>query len=321
MLGLAKSFHRSTSLACVNATLSCDAENVGDVHAYERALYLFMLASFYWTNSVIKNVVQTTVASVVGTWWYYPQDISPFCTPVVGRPLLRSLTKSLGSICLGSLLIPLAQCLSSMERLLSWDIGKSECFLHARKENQDADTMGSRQLRFMEGDSAADSVRLCSYPYHLLECMASSLRSWNRWSFSYVGMYGYSFREGGERALELFETREWLEAASDNLIQDLLYLASVIIGGSTGTFAAVVDESYGYYFPSFHNVPTLWAFLIGSVLGYTLSSILLCGVVGSAVNTVQVLFAADPVEFEKSHPRLSAEMREAWSLHVWSPDG
>lgn len=58
---------------------------------------------------------------------------------------------------------------------------------------------------------------------------------------------------------------------------------------------------------------------IGSVLGYVLSNILLVGVVGSAVNTILVCFAAGPFEFHKNHARLSQEMRDVWSQQVWEP--
>ena len=95
-------------------------------------------------------------------------------------------------------------------------------------------------------------------------------------------------------------------------------MACLIVGGSTGTFAVVVEETDGYYFTSFHT-PILSAFLIGSMVGYVLSNILLLGIVGSAVNTVLVCFAADPFEFDKQHPRLSREMREVWSQEVWEP--
>ena len=58
---------------------------------------------------------------------------------------------------------------------------------------------------------------------------------------------------------------------------------------------------------------------IGSVLGFVLSNILLLGVIGSAVNTVMVCFAAGPFEFHEKHRRLSQEMRDVWSQQVWEP--
>lgn len=58
---------------------------------------------------------------------------------------------------------------------------------------------------------------------------------------------------------------------------------------------------------------------IGSMVGFVLSSILLIGVLDSAVNTVLVCFAAGPFEFQTNHPRLSQEMRDAWGQQVWEP--
>jgi len=144
------------------------------------------------------------------------------------------------------------------------------------------------------------------------------VRSCNRWSFTYMGMYGYSFQEAGKRAIQLFETREWMEIVRDNLIQHVLMITSIIIGGSAGTFAVIVEETDGFEFTSFHK-PIATAFIIGSVMGFVLSNILLHGVVGSAVNTILVCFAAGPFEFDRNHPRLSREMREVWSQEVWEP--
>ena len=64
------------------------------------------------------------------------------------------------------------------------------------------------------------------------------------------------------------------------MIQNVLLMASVIMGGSAGTFAVVVEETDGFEFSSFHK-PIASAFIIGSVLGYVLSNILLLGVVPS----------------------------------------
>lgn len=58
---------------------------------------------------------------------------------------------------------------------------------------------------------------------------------------------------------------------------------------------------------------------VGSIFGFVLSSILLLGLVNSAVNTILVCFAAGPFEFHKNHPRLCQEMRDVWSQQVWEP--
>merc|ERR1712232_1496214 len=53
------------------------------------------------------------------------------------------------------------------------------------------------------------------------------------------------------------------------------------------------------------------AFFIGLIVGLMLCSILM-SCVGSAVNTVIVLFADAPAEFEENYPQLSEKMRTAY---------
>ena len=67
-------------------------------------VFLFVL-SFYWTHQVLKNVVRATVSGVVGTWWFSPLEASSFCSTAVSGSFIRSVTYSLGSICLGSLIV------------------------------------------------------------------------------------------------------------------------------------------------------------------------------------------------------------------------
>jgi hypothetical protein len=113
------------------------------------------------------------------------------------------------------------------------------------------------------------------------------LQACNRWSYTYVGMYNYTFMDGGKKAIDLFETREWMEIVRDNLIQNILVMASIIIGGSSAMVAVLVEEVDGYTFTSL-NKPIVTSFWIGFILGFVLSNILLLGVVGSAVNTILV---------------------------------
>ena len=280
--------------------------------------YGLFLLSFYWTNMVIKNIARVTVASAIGTWWFTPKEIGPCCTQAVRRPLVRSLTASFGSICLGSIATLPAQMAYVLLQICCWFCGVSEY-----REMW----AGTPRGRFQNGKDEinpscvpTDQSSFGTRIHHptILERMARSLRCYNRWSYTYIGMYGYTFSEGGDKAIQLFETREWMEVVRDNLIQNILLIASVAIGGSAGTFAVIVEEVDGFTFTTLHK-PILTSCLLGSVLGFVLSNVLLLGVVGSAVNTVLVCFAAHPFEFDKSHPRHSREMRESWSQQVWEP--
>lgn len=332
----------------------CDKNDKCSAHMSEAHIPIFLLFifSFHWTTMVIKNVVRVTVASAIGTWWFRPNEIGPFCTAAVIRPVLRSMTKSFGSICLGSLIVQPAQIALNIGTGCCCVFGptESQCLqshaeaneektalLSAENDGQEKDRKtspgvtdernakklnnGSRGVSDADlenGESAMESVGACRRCCGCFGPLHKFIRASNRWSYTYVGMYGYSFAEAGERALQLFQTRQWLEVVEDSLIQNVLLMASLVIGGSSGVFAVVVEETDGYDFTSFHQ-PIISAFVIGMVLGYVLSNILLLGVVGSAVNTVLVCFAAGPFEFDKNHPRLSREMREVWSQQVWEP--
>ena len=276
--------------------------------------YGLFIFSFYWTNMVIKNIARVTVASAIGTWWFNPSEIGPCCTQAVRRPLIRSFTTSFGSICLGSIATLPAQTIAMLCNIFCWLFGVDEC-----REGSVANPNGECDSSIA---SVADSLALSDHSSDrqpsLLYRIGRNLRCYNRWSYTYIGMYGYTFTEGGEKAIRLFETREWMEVVRDNLIQNILLIATVVIGGSTGTFAVIVEEVDGYEFTTLHK-PILTSCLLGSVLGFVLSNVLLLGVVGSAVNTVLVCFAAGPFEFDKNHPRYSREMRESWSQQVWEP--
>ena len=69
----------------------------------------FMLISFFWGLLVIKNIVHCTTAGTVGSWWFVanPQK------PVMGA-VKRAMTTSLGSICLGSLVVAVLKAMRVM---------------------------------------------------------------------------------------------------------------------------------------------------------------------------------------------------------------
>lgn len=66
--------------------------------------------------------------------------------------------------------------------------------------------------------------------------------------------------QGGKKAIQLFDTREWMDVVNDNLIHNVLFMASVVLGGSTGVFGVLMEEVDGYTFTSFHK-PIITAFV------------------------------------------------------------
>lgn len=176
--------------------VECDHKDACGPHVANRhiPLYLLLLFSFHWTNTVIKNITRVTVASVVGTWWFYPGDIGPFCTPAVMRPLLRSLTKSLGSICLGSLVVQPAQALVAFSNCCCFLLGNPESSSCKNVHQRDSLSSCSRKGDILvshgdeEVESAVDSVGLFRRLCGLMDRLNFCLRSCNRWSYTYIGM-------------------------------------------------------------------------------------------------------------------------------------
>jgi Plasma-membrane choline transporter len=89
---------------CHAATGACN-DNINGL-----LLFAFIL-SFYWTAQVISNVVHVTTAGTVGTWWFHPREARGCCSKAVRQSYIRALTTSLGSICLGSLIVAIVQAL------------------------------------------------------------------------------------------------------------------------------------------------------------------------------------------------------------------
>jgi hypothetical protein len=57
---------------------------------------------------------------------------------------------------------------------------------------------------------------------------------------------------------------------------------------------------------------TIVVFFLGFLVGYKVSSVLL-STIGSAVNTVIVMFADAPAELQNNYPEISQKMRQVWS--------
>jgi len=258
-----------------------------------------LLVSLYWTVQVLQNILTTTVSGVVGTWWFDPRPIqnadnattSCCCSPPVKDSFLRSVTTSLGSICLGSLIVAIVHALRVMlEQLRSNTRG-------GRNENN--------------GGGGGHPFLLC-----ILSCLLSLLENVmeyiNKWAFIYIGLYGYNYMEAGRLVINLFKQRGWTIIINDNLVGNALNLLVLAIGLLTGFLGVIFDYFYGgfFYEETGHATPYL-SFTISFLVGVSISSIT-TSIIKSAVNTIVVCFAEDPDLLELNHPEHSIEMRNAW---------
>mmetsp|Transcript_50445 Transcript_50445/g.74825 ORF Transcript_50445/g.74825 Transcript_50445/m.74825 type:complete len:473 (+) Transcript_50445:182-1600(+) len=239
--------------------------------------FVFLLfLSFFFTTQVLQNCVHVTVAGTVGTWWFDPESASCCCSSAVLGSSFRTLTTSFGSICFGSLLVAILQALRQMAN---------------------------------EARNNDNGILICIAEC-ILSCLESILEYFNKWAFIYVGLYGYSYLEAGKNVMTLFQNRGWEAVIADDLVGNVLFLISVVVGGVTGGVGILLLHVTDW-FPDDTGINSATAFGFGFIIGLVVTSILM-STVASAVNTVIVCFAEGPAEFDTNHPELSRKMREAW---------
>jgi hypothetical protein len=124
-------------------------------------------------------------------------------------------------------------------------------------------------------------------------------------------VYGYSYLQAGRSVFELFANRGWEAIIADDLVGNAILLTSVIVGGIIGAVGMILAATTPFFDDAGKGASGV-AFFLGFIVGLSVCSILL-STVASGVNTVIVMFADAPREFESNHPALSAKMRETWN--------
>jgi len=245
-----------------------------------QATLFFFLLSYYWVHQVFQNTVHVTTAGVIGTWWFVPLEASGFWSSAIQDSLVRATTFSFGSICFGSFLVALVQTLRAMNRIA--------------RENENG------------------GIVVCIIDC-ILGCVESIVEYLNKWAYVYVGLYGYSYLEAGSNAITLFQNKGWSTIITDDLANNVLFMVSIAIGLITGLVGLIIGKADENAFEGIGVEDSgLAGFILGFLVGNLFSTIMM-SVVASAINTVIVLFAEAPAEFQTNHPELSNDMRAAWS--------
>lgn len=245
-------------------------------------LFFLLFISYFFTNEVLKNTIHTSVAGVVGSWWFVP-DENGFCGKTVCGSFYRTLTTSFGSICFGSLIVAIIQALRQI--------------VHMAKDNDDIGPM----------------IACCIDC--ILSCIEGLVEYFNKWAFVYVGLYGYGYCEAGKNVMTLFRDRGWDAIIADDLVGSVLGLLSMVTGLITAGVSVAIassNKAFEMLIEELDRTSVLFiAGLIGFIIGFFLCAIVM-GVIASSVNATIVLFAEAPTEFETHYPELSREMRAAY---------
>mmetsp|Transcript_23293 Transcript_23293/g.48434 ORF Transcript_23293/g.48434 Transcript_23293/m.48434 type:complete len:480 (+) Transcript_23293:1357-2796(+) len=199
----------------------------------------------------------------------------PSRSSVVSGAYCRATTTSLGSIAMGSFFVAILQVLEDMAR-------------NARREN-----------------NALACIAEC-----ILSCLRGMLEYFNRWAFVYVGIYGDSFVSSGRAVMALFKNRGWTALINDNLIQRVLMFMALGVGGLMAGVGALIPVITGSWLNSTDNASGILA-IVGFIVGFLLTLILV-GVIDSAVATVFVCMAEAPNVLESTHPALFYDLTAAW---------
>jgi hypothetical protein len=217
-----------------------------------------------------------------------------------------SITKSFGSVCLGSLVVPP---LDVLHFFLLFICPQSST--KPRSISLTATDHSSHDVGSIMGDKSVKSdVSPASFQPQMTSPLDGIMTYFNDFGFTYVGIYRKSFISSSEKATEIFKARGWSGVVADRLIPYILRIICYLITFGSGFFGLVVEEYDGYSFTNFRK-PTSTAFIIGCFVGYVLSSVCL-KVVESTVSTVLVCFSVAPYAFKYHHPMLSNEMRASW---------
>jgi len=266
-----------------NCTTETPEKDFCSVATQGKFIGIGMLLSLLWTHEVIKNVFHTTVAGVVGTWWFDPEEARSAsargastgvfgccgCSTAILDSWTRSGLYSLGSIALGSLLVGILKIISFVVR----------CGRQQRDQQ--------RRLRGVQGTDF-----LFCFLQFFVDRLERFLEYFNVWTYVYVGLYGYDYWTAGKQVATLFRARGWDVIITDNLVSRSLSMMTtliILIMGLVGVLLAFI-------------VDTSWIFVglfMGIVLG-TMSCQILFGVVTSAVNTVVVCFAESPNQLNQN---------------------
>lgn len=238
-----------------------------------------MMLIYFWGTFVLKGVISVTVAGTVAAW--KNASSSPFIT--LGA-WLRAVTLNLGSICFGSLMVAILETIRQMLQILA--------------------SMASHS-----GNCAVACLLSC------LSCLIGCLESWieffNRFAYTYVGCYGYSFVTASRHVFKLFKSKGWSAIVNDDLTGNVFFMGNLIIGAVSAYIAVQMVHDTDKQRLAMFKHPDVLVALFAFLIGYGVNSLFM-NVVASAVTTIFVLWAEDPQGWQMTRPKHYERLHKAW---------
>uniref|UniRef100_A0ACD5ZH25 Uncharacterized protein n=1 Tax=Avena sativa TaxID=4498 RepID=A0ACD5ZH25_AVESA len=262
-------------MLCWMALWSFGVSGIVAMHIPNRGQWWLVLAlsvSLFWTGAVLSNTVHVIVSGMVFLVLIHGGQAAASMPP---KPLLKSLqyavTTSFGSICYGSLFTAAIRTLRWEIRGIRSKIGNNECLLCC-----------------------------VDFFFHIVETL---VRFFNKYAYVQIAVNGHSFNRSARDAWELFQSTG-IEALIAYDCSGAVLLMSTILGGLiTGTCTGV----WAYFTQSDK------AIIVGStsmLMGMILVGLTVV-VVESAVTSIYICYAEDPLLIQRWDPEFFEQMSEA----------
>ncbi|KAJ2018529.1 pH nine-sensitive protein 1 [Coemansia sp. RSA 922] len=244
--------------------------------------WIYMVFSFYWTSSVILNVLHTTISGTFATYYFFEGAPGGYPTKhVMLSSLKRSTTNSFGSICFGSLIVALIQTVRSV----------------------------LRAIRGQGNDNIAVQLIACCVDC-ILGCIEGLVEFFNKYAYVEIAIYGKPFTQAAKDTWSLIKDRGVDALINDCLIGNVLQMGSFLC-------AAVVALIAWLYItitkPEYNSTGSYTAPIILSAFIIAMSMFMvLLKCIDSGAATTFVCLAEDPEAMQRNNPELYRMVREAY---------
>lgn len=252
----------------------CDVSGGGCSKAKVIGVMAFITFAGYWITEWLKNTIHASIAGVYGAWYYAPNDQS-FPKGATRGSVKRILTRSFGSISLGSLVVAIINAL--------------------------------RQLCSIAQHQAADNNNIvATIVVCIVGCLLSILE-WavqfvNRFAFCNIALYGSTYFEAARDTWTMLKSRGIDALVNTCLVGPVFSMGATFVAYATALsaylFLKITDPAYnsgGGYTP----VIVAYAFLVG---------LQICNVftvpISSGVDTIFVAMGWDPYVMRQNHAEL-----------------
>ena len=248
----------------------------------ETLAYFILLCFFFWSVQVFRNINVVTVSGAAAGWWFPSGALGETGTCTA---FCRAVTYDLGAICFGSLLVAIIQTISAFFTYLA----------------AKAESTGNKLLAMLMACIAC-----------LVDCIAQCAEYMNKYAYTYVGIYGYSFIYSGRKVMTLFGSELATVVNNDIIVEYLLLFGEIVVAACTCVFGVMfVERGPASWTEGLHPEARAVVGTVAFLVGYGIAGIMM-GTLDAANKAVFVLYFENPHTLEQTHPTEHGQLKEAW---------